>query len=77
MLKLKNGSSYSVYYTPALTPSITENQFEFKNIPGLILEYESLTKGNEKVIYVAKKVDFNPVPALQFEIPKTGYRILH
>jgi GLPGLI family protein len=77
ILKLKNGSTYSVYYTPALMPSVTENQFEFKNIPGLILEYESLTKGNEEVSYVAKKIDFNPVPALEFEIPKTGYRILH
>ncbi|HEY1870965.1 MAG TPA: hypothetical protein VGG71_07900 [Chitinophagaceae bacterium] len=77
MLKLKNGSTYSVYYAPALMPSVTENQFEFKNIPGLILEYESLTTGNEEISYIAKKIDFNPVPALQFEIPKTGYRILH
>lgn len=77
ILKLKNGSTYTVYYTPLLVPSVMENPFEFKDISGLILEYESLINENEKVIYTADKIDFDPVPSLQFEIPKTGYRVLH
>lgn len=77
VLKLKNGNSYTVYYTPAIMPSVTENPFEFKDIPGLILEYESLVKENEKITYTANKIDYSPVPSLQFEIPKTGYRVLH
>ncbi|MEP6464839.1 MAG: hypothetical protein ABJB05_00975 [Parafilimonas sp.] len=77
MLKLENGSTYTVYYTPLLIPSVVENPFEFKDIPGLILEYESLVSENEKVIYTADKINFDPVPSLQFDIPKTGYHILH
>jgi GLPGLI family protein len=77
ILKLKNGNTYTVYYAPAIMPSVTENPFEFKDIPGLILEYESLVKENEKITYTANKIDYSPVPSLQFEIPKTGYRVLH
>ncbi|MEO8711214.1 MAG: hypothetical protein ABI405_03770 [Parafilimonas sp.] len=77
LLTLKNGNIYTVYYTPALMPSVTENPFEFKDVPGLILEYQSSINENEKVIYTAEKIDFRPVPTLQFEVPKTGYRVLH
>lgn len=77
VLKLKNGSTYTVYYTPLLVPSVMENPFEFKDISGLILEYESSINETEKVIYTADKINFDPVPSLQFEIPKTGYRVLH
>ena len=77
LLTLKNGNIYTVYYIPSLMPSVTENPFEFKDVPGLILEYQSSINENEKVIYTAEKIDFNPVPTLQFEIPKTGYRVLH
>ena len=77
ILKLKNGNTYTVYYAPAIMPSVTENPFEFKDIPGLILEYESSIKENEKIIYTANKIDYSAVPSVQFEIPKTGYRILH
>lgn len=77
LITLKNGSIYTIYYTSALIPSVTENPFEFKDVPGLILEYESSISESEKVTYTAEKIDFNPVPTLQFAIPKTGYRILH
>jgi len=76
VLTLKNGTDYTVYYVPWLVPSVNENPFEFKDVPGLVLEYES-SANNEKVTYAAIKIDFNPVPAAQFEIPKSGYRILH
>jgi GLPGLI family protein len=76
VLTLKNGTDYTVYYVPWLVPSVNENPFEFKDVPGLVLEYES-SANNEKVTYTAIKIDFNPVPAAQFEIPKAGYRILH
>ena len=76
VLTLKNGTNYSVYYVPGLMPSVNENAFEFNDVPGLVLEYES-SANNEKVTYTATKIDFSPVPAAQFEIPKSGYRILH
>jgi GLPGLI family protein len=77
ILKFKNGSSYTVYYVPSLLPSVMKSPFEFTNIPGLVLEYESSVKPNEKLLYTAQKIDFAPVPSFQFDIPKTGYRILH
>jgi len=76
LLKLTNGNTYTVYYIPAIIPSIVENQFEFKDIPGLILEYEASAKGSKKITCLAQKIDFSPVPSLQFEIPKKGYRVL-
>lgn len=77
ILQLANGNVYAVYYVPGLIPSVKENAFEFKDIPGLILEYESIGANSGKVIYTATKIDFSPVPAAQFEIPKAGYRVLH
>ena len=35
LLQLKNGNEYTVYYVPDIIPSITENDFEFKIVPGL------------------------------------------
>jgi len=77
ILTFKNGNTYTVYYVPGLMPSVMESPFEFKNIPGLVLAYESSLKGNDKITYKASKVDFTPVPSYQFDIPKTGHRILH
>lgn len=77
ILTFKNGNTYSVYYVPNLVPSVMESPFEFKNIPGLVLEYESSPKENEKITYTASKIDFTPVPSYQFDIPKTGHRVLH
>lgn len=77
VLTLKNGKVYTVYYVPGLIPSVMEMPFEAKNIPGLVLEYESTGRDNENIIYAAQKIDFKPVITHLFDIPKTGYRILH
>lgn len=77
LLTLKNGKVYTAYYVPGLIPSVMEMPFDAKNIPGLVLEYESSGTTNEKTIYSAQKIDFKPVITHQFDIPKTGYRILH
>ena len=76
ILQLKNGNSYTIYYTPEIIPSVTENPFEFKDVPGLVLKYQTSVRYS-KLEYTATKINFDPVPAYQFEIPKTGYRILH
>jgi GLPGLI family protein len=77
VLTLKNGKVYTAYYVPGLIPSVMEMPFEAKNIPGLVLEYESTGRNNKKIIYSAQKIDFKPVITHLFDIPKTGYRILH
>jgi hypothetical protein len=76
MLTTSAGKSYTVYYVPSLIPSVTENIFQFKDVPGLVLEYESTIKETQKITYTAMKIDFNPVPLAQFELPKEEYRVL-
>ncbi len=74
---LKDGSSYSIFYSTAIKPSTSENPYQFKDIPGFVLEYE--TKGGKetsKITYTATSINFNPVSASRFEIPVSGYRIL-
>jgi GLPGLI family protein len=76
LLQLKNGSKYTIYYVPDIIPSVTENDFEFKIVPGLVLQYET-SAHDQKIQYTASQVNFDPVPAFRFEIPKSGYKILH
>lgn len=73
---LKNGNNFTIYYAPAIMPSAIENPYEFKNIPGFVFEYEMPGEKGNKIIFSATQINFNPVPASKFEIPKTGYRIL-
>jgi GLPGLI family protein len=73
---LKDGTGYTFYYTPTLTPSATENPYQFKDVPGLVLEYEIGGKDNASAItYTATKINFSPVPASKFEIPTSGYLV--
>ena len=71
--KLKDGTSFTVYYTTDLTTENKEYDYQFKTLPGLALEYES-TVGNLHVRYTASKVNFDPVPAQKFAVPQSGYR---
>lgn len=73
---LKNGNSFTIYYAPAIIPSAIENPYEFKNIPGFVLEYEMPGEKGNKINFSAIQISFSPVPASKFDIPKTGYRIL-
>ncbi|MBE7169730.1 MAG: hypothetical protein INR73_04025 [Williamsia sp.] len=72
---LKDGSSFSVYYTSEIIPDNLEYNYQFKNLNGLPLEYE-LKQGNLVINYAADKISLAPVPASRFDIPKTGYREL-
>ena len=73
---LKNGSSFTFYYAPGILPSATENPYQFKGIPGFVLQYEIAEKSNGSTMtftYTASKIDFSPVPASKFDIPTAGY----
>jgi GLPGLI family protein len=75
--RLKDGTLYNLYYTNSIIPSANENPFQFKDIPGFVLEYETGGVNNtSKITYSAISINFDPVPALRFEIPKSGYRVL-
>lgn len=75
---LKNGSVFTFYYATGLKLSATENPYQFKDIPGFVLEYEVVGDDKtSKITYTATRVNFNPVPASKFEVPATGYRVLN
>ncbi|MGM2628826.1 hypothetical protein ACS2QL_30430, partial [Bacillus cereus group sp. Bce038] len=59
-LVMSNGSTFSVYYTPAIVPSVKEFEYQFKDIPGLVLESESIDAEGNKIRYTAKQINFNP-----------------
>ncbi len=71
--RLKDGNSFVVYYTTELVAENKEYDYQFKDLPGFPLEYES-TAGNYKVRYTASKISFDPVPAQRFNLPKSGFR---
>ncbi len=71
--RLTDGTTFSVYYTADLVLENKEYDAQFKNLPGVPLEFESIV-GSMRVNYAASKVSFDPVPIKQFEIPKSGYR---
>jgi GLPGLI family protein len=75
--KLENGTTYNVYYTPAIVPSNKEYEYQFKDLPGFVLEYDGeFENGKSKVKYSASKITLTPVPNAKFDIPKSGYRVI-
>jgi len=74
---LKDGRYYNIYYAPAIMPSANENPYQFKDIPGFVLQYEIYSNKNSSgITYTATIINFNPVPASRFQIPSSGYRAL-
>jgi GLPGLI family protein len=71
--KLTDGTSFSVFYTTELVLENKDNDVQFRNLPGVALEFESVV-GSMRVNYSANRVSFDPVPMKQFEVPKSGYR---
>jgi GLPGLI family protein len=77
ILQLQNGNSFTVYYAPNIIPSVTEYEYQFKIIPGCVLEYETREGDKQNIVYTATKISFNPVQAAKFDIPTSGYRMLN
>lgn len=77
IINLKDGSSYTLFYTPVMVPSVREFEYQFKDVPGLVLEFESQGTNSKLIKYTATKINLNPVLASKFDIPVSGYRILN
>lgn len=73
--KLKDGSSFWVYYTKDLVILNKDYDQTFKNLPGLALQYE-YESGKLKFKYTVDKIDLSPVSSAKFDIPKSGYRLM-
>jgi GLPGLI family protein len=72
---LKDGSTFTVYYTKELLPVNKDFQYLNKNLPGLALQYEA-TMGKMIVTYTVSSINFNPVSQSKFDLPKSGYRVM-
>lgn len=73
--KLKNGTSFTVYYTPDVNISNKSYDAQFKTLPGLPVQYE-MESGKMKFKFTLASISYNSVPATKFEIPTAGYRVL-
>ena len=73
--KLKDGSTFTVYYTTDVTLSNKNYDYQFKTLPGLAVQYE-MESGKMKFKFTLSKINYDTVPAVKFEIPKSGYRVL-
>jgi GLPGLI family protein len=73
--KLKDGSSFVVYYTPDLDVEDKSYDSQFRNLPGLALQYE-WQSGKMRFKYTLSKVNFDAVSISKFDIPKSGYRVM-
>ncbi len=72
--KLKNGSTFTVYYTTEIKLANKNYDYQFKNLPGLPVQYEQQSdKLNIKL--TLSKITFDNIAASKFEVPKSGYRI--
>lgn len=73
--KLKDGSTFTVYYTTDITLPNKNYDYQFKTLPGLPVQYEMQSaKMNFK--FTLSKINYDNVPASKFEIPKSGYRVM-
>lgn len=73
--KLSDTSTFTVYFTRDLEPINKDFQYLNKNLPGLAMQYEA-SLGKLKVTYTVSSINFNPVPASKFDLPKSGYRVM-
>ena len=73
--RLADSTTFTVYFTKDLVPVNKDFQYLNKSLPGLAMQYEA-SLGNLKVTYTVSGINFNPVPAAKFDLPKSGYRIM-
>jgi GLPGLI family protein len=76
-IQLKDGNSFTLYFAANIVPSVKEFEYQFKEVPGFVLEYESQDVNGQLVKYTATKINLNPVSLTKFDIPTNGYRILN
>jgi GLPGLI family protein len=72
---LADGSTFTVFFTRDLIPVNRDFQYLNKNLPGLAMQYEAVM-GTMMVTYTVSAINFNPVPAAKFDLPKSGYRVM-
>lgn len=77
VLNLKDSSVFNIYYATAIAPSVREFEFQFRDVPGFVLEFDVKEQGASLVRYKATKINLSPVQASKYDIPTSGYRLLN
>lgn len=72
---LQDGAVLEVFFTSSLMPDNAEMLTQLGNLPGLILQFSSVSK-DSSITYRARTLSFDPVQIQKFDIPSTGYRII-
>lgn len=72
---LKNGTSFTVFYTTEVNLANKSYDAQFKTLPGLPVQYE-MQSGKMKLKFTLASINYNSVSGSKFEIPKSGYRVL-
>jgi GLPGLI family protein len=75
-IQLQDSSYYELYFATAIAPSVKEFDYQFKDVPGFVLEYSVQDKTGKKIHYTATKINLSPVPASRFDIQSSNYRML-
>jgi hypothetical protein len=73
-LSWANGNTMEVVYTTDILPTVTVYEQAFKEIPGLVLNYQLTTKEGNRILYSATKVDLSPITLNVFEVNKNNYQ---
>jgi hypothetical protein len=69
-----DGNTMDVVYTTDILPTVTVYEQAFKEIPGLVLNYQLTTKEGNRILYTATKVDLSPITLNVFEVNKNNYQ---
>ncbi len=69
-----DGNTMEVVYTTDILPTVTVYEQAFKEIPGLVLNYQLTTKEGNQILYSATKVDLSPITLNVFEVNKNNYQ---
>lgn len=72
---LKDGTHFSVWYTPEVKIENKSYDVQFENLPGLPVQYE-LKKGNLMFRFTLSNISYDKVPSSKFDIPTSGYRVM-
>lgn len=74
--KLKDGSTFTVYYDPDLIPANLNYSERFQGLKGLPLYFETTTHSGVKMTMTAVKVNITQQLSSIFDTPQSGYREL-
>jgi len=72
--QLKDGTTFTLYYTPELLTEDTDYNDRFKGLKGIPLEFETTTRHHVTMTMTATDVSLAPQPRSVFAVPTSGYR---